>query len=231
MRIAFLHVESTYKPEEIEIQRLLAQRLIKSVRDTMGCEIVQLTDTQTKMLDGVDVSVIKDLSGKHWMEYVLEHIICLPPETLYIDTDCVVQEDVSCVFDSQFDVALSGKRARFAQYIDLDGVKHLMPLLGGVVFCRNPGYWEEIREELRLMTDPMMKAWWGVQALMWTVYQRNKHDILLLDSQIFNYTPNKEDEDLSGKAVVHYKGNHRKHWNLETTVRLPRERDIPLGVL
>jgi len=227
VRVAFLHAESPYSPEEVEIQRALTKRMIASVRKHMKCEIVHLADDATPEI-GADAVVRRSPKGMFWAPFTVAVIRDQPPDTLYLDTDVVIQEDLSWVFDGEFDVALTLRRRRFATYTDDKGVKHAMPMTGGVVFHRNPAFWHDVMGCVMQMTDPMMLAWWGGQVAMYELAMSGKYKVTLLDAERYNYTPNSEDEDVSGKAVVHYKGAHRKHWNLDTGIRLPEKREVAL---
>ncbi len=214
MRVAFVHAECSYSPSEIPLQRALAERMIDSVRKRMNCQVVQLTDPITPPLD-VDAVERHDPRGKHWMSFVLGIIRVQPPETLYIDTDCVVQEDVSWVFENEFDVAMTFKNGKCPAYKDKNGVNYPMPINGGVAFLRRPEFWDEVLRRVELIEEPIMRVWWGSQIIEYRLVKEGKFKVLLLDANRFNYSPDSPDEDLSGKAVIHYKGAKRKTWNLD----------------
>lgn len=211
------------------MQRALASRLIKSVRKHMDCEIVQLTDPITPQLL-VDKAERHNPKGKHWMSYVLGIIQKQPPNTLYIDTDCVVQEDVSWVFDNEFDVGLTFKNGKCAAYKDKSGKSHPMPINGGVVFLRNPEFFEELLRRVEKIEEQIMRVWWGSQIVEYEMVKEGKFKTVLLDANRFNYTPESPDEDMRDKAIIHYKGMKRKHWNLEGewTPYKSETREIPI---
>lgn len=228
MRVSVLHFEIGYEPHEVVIHRALARRLVESIRKHMDCEIVQMSDPVTPNF-GADHVCRLNPKGMFWSDFVLTHRASQPPETLFLDTDCVVQEDLSKVFDNDFDVALTFKSSRFACFTDEKGVKHLMPFNGGVSFSRKPEFWSEILSNVRTMTEPLMRGWWGGQVTLSNLAQSGRYKVHVLDAERYNYTPKTPDEDLSDKAIVHYKGGHRKHWNLSGEWKpIPKEREVAI---
>lgn len=214
MRVAFVHVESTWPADQLPLQRAVAKRMMQSVRKHIGCKVVQLTDPVSEDL-GADETVRFLPSGKFFIPWLMELFASQPPETLFLDTDTVVQEDVSKVFDEDFDIALTGRKTRFAVY-QAEGKDYHMPFNLGVVFSRAPRFWTEIRDRVLKHKDEKILAWWGAQIELWKIWNEpHTWKLIALDAQQYNYTPNKEDEDLTGKAIVHYKGAKRKHWHLE----------------
>ncbi len=230
MQVAFVHAEGPYRAEELELQRALAHRMMDSVREHIGCNIVHLADPMTPDL-GADETVRGIPESEYWVPFVLRMFGLMDGETLFLDTDCIVQRDVSDVFtDQSFDVALTVKRKRFAQYVDPQGVKHYMPFSMGVVFSRAPAFWLMLAERVERMTGPMMLGWWGAQIELLRVYANpGAWRIKVLESDEFNYTPNAEGEDVSGRAIVHYKGVHRKHWAMPGFAPLPEKRIVELA--
>lgn len=230
MKVCFVHTEGPYSAEEIPIHRALAKRMIASVKKHLACEVVQLTDPLTPLIDGVDAVYRLSPKGMAWIPYNLGLMSRQDGEVLFLDTDCVVQEDLRWVFNHDFDVALTFKQSRFAIYKDPEGVVHQLPSNGGVMFSRNPQFWADKKLIVEKMKDPMSLAWWGGGIALQEIIKDQRYKVLWLDAQRFNYTPNDEDEDLSKKAVVHYKGRHRKHWNLPGNWKpLPEERDLVVG--
>lgn len=230
MKVCFLHVEGTYPPEEVEIHRALAKRMIDSVKRYMGCEVVQMTDPATPSLDGVDAVSRLNPAGMCWISYSLELMQRQAGEVLFLDTDCVVQDDLSRIFRHEFDVALTLKGKRFALYVDPMGTKHYLPSNGGVMFSRCPRFWRAKREIVDAMTDPMARAWWGGGIALNQLIERGEYKVLWLDAERYNYAPKSPDEDLRDKLVVHYRGRKRKHWNLAGSwSELAEAREMAIG--
>ena len=228
MRVAFFHHEGSLPKRDIPIQRALANRMIESVRKHLKCELVQMTDLDTPAL--VENVVRISMKGIYHVPWQMNHYQAQAGEVLFLDTDCVVQRDVTDVFKHDFDVAFTGRSTRFGVYTDDNGTQHYMPFNLGVTFCRSPHFWKEIKERVEKHTDHMMLNWWGGQVECWKIYnEQSGWNFKILDAQTHNYTPNQEDEDLSGKAIVHYKGNKRKHWQLAGFEPLPNVRAFSFG--
>lgn len=58
------------------------------------------------------------------------------------------------------------------------------------------------------------RKWYGDQLAVAHVVRSGKFKVLTLPCDIFNYTPRTELDDLSDRAIVHYKGK-RKEWLLK----------------
>lgn len=213
-RVAFFHHESSYDEKYLDLDRALAARMMESVRNHLGCELVHLTDMTTPAL--CENVVRASTVGKHRVSWHMDLMATQPGNVLFLDTDTVVQEDVSDIFNLDFDVALTAKSTKFAVFKDREGDPHYMPFNLGVVFSRKPEFWLEIKKRVEAKyTDPSVLHWWGAQMECWKLYnEKHGWNLRLLDAKEFNYTPESPEEDLKGKAIVHYKGAHRKHWNL-----------------
>lgn len=142
MRVAYLYVD--FGHEVNAEQRRLAAISIASVRKHMpGVEIVHLADLKTKTLDGVDSVLAAAWDGP----------LCVPThnnrgdlqaqlhgDVLFLDTDTILTQDVSGVFDDkEFEVAVA-KRPD-----DWEGAEFNQ----GVVFSRNEKFWKAVAEKAR----------------------------------------------------------------------------------
>lgn len=203
----------------------LAGIMVASVKQTMpDCPVWQLTDRDTQEIPGVDKVVRLDLP-KLGMAKIYEAAIVpagvmlfrmrllstLDKEpTITIDTDCIVQKDLSHVFDDDFDIALTYRDAPVIDPLGNNVAEH-MPFNTGVMFCRNPQVWKDCLFEMQQM-DMDLKTWYGDQLAIKHVSRSYKTKRLSCDP--YNYTPLNKNEDVSDKQVVHYKGV-RKAWMIE----------------
>lgn len=229
MRVAFIHHELAFRPEEIPLQRALAQRMMKSVRKHLGCRIVHLTDMQTPDL-GADEVVRSSPKGEYFIPWLMGLFATQSGDVLFLDTDTVVNRDVRHVFDADFDVCVTVRRTRFAKY-ECEGKTHYMPFNLGVVFSKDHRFWNEIRERTSKMTDPLMLGWWGAQIELLRMYaEPGKWKIHTVEADEYNYTPNDPAEDLSGRAIVHYKGA-RKNWGMPGFAPVSEKREVAVSAL
>jgi hypothetical protein len=182
----------------------LAEKMIQSVRK-MDCQIIQLTDHDTPRLEGVDdvqrIPYEGDFGG-----FRLKHFMLVQGEVLHLDYDVIVNRDVSYVFDAEFDVALT-KRSENDKTVS-QKMNQVSPHNMGVVFSRNPDFWKEVYEHY--MSVPM-KSWMWIQIATTEIAHSTQLNVLELPGEVYNYTPSSPLEDVSDKAIVHYKGD-RKHW-------------------
>ena len=194
MRIAFLHarVDPTY-----------AEIMLTSVRKHMDCELVHLTDETTRALDGC--TVIRRPWIDNPMIFKMRHLAELEGDAIALDTDVIVQADLSPVFDDEFDVALTRRKGPI---IDADGtdVTIAMPFNCGVMFYREPAFWEAC-----LKWCPPDVGWYADQLAVAAVSPQFKTRVLECDE--WNYTPGSRAENVAARKVVHYKGQ-RKAWML-----------------
>ena len=198
MRVAFLHAGQDPK---------YAQVMVASVQRHMpGVEILQLTDMDTPAIDGC-VPIRDAWDGTEPMFFKMTHLSRLSGDVLALDTDVVVQADLSGVFSLPFDVALTWRDGPIWGPKGEDITK-LMPINCGVMFCRNAKFWEACLDWCR---KHQCDHWCADQISV--AYVARDFDVLSLHCNNFNHTPNKPDEDVSRRLAVHYKGD-RKEWML-----------------
>jgi hypothetical protein len=189
--------------------------MIRSVRAAMpAASIVQMTDQATAPMAGVDQVIRKHYDGVHLMTYRLRHLSEFPScEALFLDTDVVVQQDLSQLFEQTFDIALTRRDKAIPTPNGVDVAK-VAPYNTGVMLSKPSGseFWLHAHDYCARMSDEYQK-WWGDQLAVKAIAEVAPLRIMELPCEIFNYTPASEREDLSGKAVVHYKGD-RKAWML-----------------
>lgn len=191
-------------------QRPLAERMVASCKKYMPTvPIVHMRDEATQEMDGCRSQVLP-WDGKHLMTYRGDHLSALGrKDVLSLDVDVIVQRDLRKVFHKPFDVAVTKRKGPI---YGADGVDITvpMPYNAGVIFAQTPAVWDRMAMLIRSMPDDL-QTWWGDQIALKALAP--EFNTLELPCSIYNYTPSTEDEDVSDKAVVHYKGN-RKDWML-----------------
>jgi hypothetical protein len=180
-----------------------ARLMVKSVKDVIGCPIVQMSDLQTPQLEGVD-EVIRLPFKVPLMVYRLRHLWNYPHERMLIlDTDIICKKPVDDVW-GDFDIALT-KRPK----------KHSfgMPYNTGVMFSQNRNFWGACHDWL-IWQRPNLQAWYGDQYAV--ARMAGSYNVKTLAVEEFNWSPNFV-LDASDKARFwHYKGSIRKKWMLNT---------------
>lgn len=202
MIIAFLMVG--------EAQRPLAELMVASCKRHMPTvPVVHMRDEVTPEVPNCSSQVLP-WDGKHLMTYRGDHLAALGRgDVLSLDVDVIVQRDLRPVFHRPFDVALTKRKGPIYGPDGVD-ITVAMPYNTGVMFCQRPEFWTRVSELIHSMPDEL-QTWWGDQIAVKTAAPEFR--TLDLPCSIYNYTPATEDEDVSDKAVVHYKGN-RKEWML-----------------
>lgn len=190
----------------------MAKHLLDSVRDVMPhAKVHHLTDDQCPTLEGVDSTRVMYGDMPMAIRRMTHHAACVG-EWLFVDSDIIFQKDVSDVFSSPFDVALTDRdgtitnEAKFAE---------AMPHNIGVVFSRSQKFWIKVIEHLQSL-PPKQQEWMGDQMVVNAMVRQGGHgfDIKTIPGEVYNYPPKSENDDLSNAAIVHYKGN-RKKWLLD----------------
>ena len=194
MKLAFLHVKQDPK---------CARMMVASVRKFTNCEALQLTDQDTPVVDGC-TPVRMDFAHDNLTMFKMEHLARLKGDSLVLATDIIVQRDISKVFAFDFDVALTWRDGPIWSD-DGQDVAKIMPINCGVMFSRSPKFWEHCIE----WSKQHPGGWYSDQFAVAANWRR--FNVLRLNCDNFNHTPNSKAEDVSRRYVVHYKGK-RKEW-------------------
>ncbi len=209
MEIAFFHVDRDAGSRE------LAEIMVESARAVMpDSRIVQMTDMTTPPIEGVD-DVLRKTPDGGITYFRMLHMSKYPPgDVLFVDTDVVFNRDVSCVFESEFDVALAPRTQELnitdSDVFDKDeDASERMPYNIGVMFSRSSDLWKRVEKENRKYKD----EWFGDQLSFAEVV--GEFAVKEIDPAVYNYTPEYVLEDTTFKAIVHYKGPHRKKWMMQ----------------
>jgi hypothetical protein len=184
----------------------IARNLIRSVQEKMpGCDIYQLTDGETRILDGA--KGIRIGGDMPMAVRRISHHAGLDGEWLFIDSDCVILKDVSHVFDDPvFDIALTDRKGSIWEKSFYGMV---MPYNMGVTFSRSPSFWLAVKS-LLLELPESAQRWEGDQRVVCEMVRRG-YPAKILPGKVYNFTPEKRDDSVAHAAIVHYKGK-RKHW-------------------
>ena len=180
----------------------MAKLMLASAKKHMpGLKLYHLTDADTEALaEPIRIPEALPLAVKRTQFYAQ-----LMGDWLYVDTDILFTRDVRDIFDKEFDLA-------FAKRNEVNDYARAMPYNLGVVFSRNHRFWADILQAVKDL-PPKLQEWDGLQlASGW--YATRKwcpYKILELPGE-YNYTPKSKDEDVSDKAIVHYKGLKPKEW-------------------
>jgi hypothetical protein len=204
MKIAFVHHDLGS-----DIHMACARRLVESARRFMrDVPIVQLTDETSARIGGVDQIVRRPL--KPLALDCLEHYAaCGDGDWLFLDTDVVIRRDVREIFKTPFDLAVAERTGTLKKSEEGSKFMERMPYNKGVAFSRSPGFWKSA-VDAALDYKPGLQMWMGDQQAMCDVIAGNQFTVLVLPNA-YNYPPKSETDDISEKAIVHYKGP-RKVW-------------------
>lgn len=189
--------------------------MVASVKKVMPtAKIVQMTDYDTKPVTGVDEVVRKCYDGRFLMPYRMLHLQDFPEsQAIFLDTDVVVRKDLTPIFDEDFDIGLTIWTGPIMDPNGVDVTK-TMPYNTGVMFSKQAGkpFWAEAHQYCLAL--PLEKwGWWGDQLSVKAIADKTSLRVKTFPCDLYNYSPGSENEDLSDRFVVHYKGL-RKEWML-----------------
>lgn len=188
----------------------LCRAMVESIRQTNpGAVIYQLTDFDTPCVAPVDV-ILRSKMNVPMMSFKLSMVQQLPEPMIIIDTDMIVQNDLSHIFNSDFDVALTKRYRDVAFRESGKSINDLMPYNAGIMFSKNRDFWKDCHEAC-LRMSPEQQKWWGEQLALAEVVKTGKYKVLELPGETYNYSPDSPEDDTSDKACIHYKGE-RKLW-------------------
>ena len=192
-------------PDEIAMAHVISVR-----RAIPGAWVIQLSDETTPRLRFVD-----EIRRKQYQDLIdmrFAHMEDLPGENIVLDYDCVVQDDIRAVFNEPFDLAFT--RRPDGDVTASASVLAQSPHNLGVIFQRESGqaFWARVRKGWLAVDD--RDRWMDGQVLVSRCIRELGFNVLELPGETYNYTPTSEDEDVSRRAVVHYKGK-RKAWMVQ----------------
>lgn len=210
MRLGFLHVEAGSP----QMYRELATRMVRSAKEVMpGVEIVQMTDTRTPAIKGVD-DVYSMKPVQEFAPYRLLHLAHFPADkpAIFLDTDVIVKRDMREAFNESFDVGLTKRDYAIFGRQSGRNLTEIMPFNTGVMFCRDPNFFMDCYE-VSLTCSPEEQRWFADQIAIARVAATGDWDVKEFQCEVWNRVPVRAD-DLGQAYAVHYKGEKRKAWML-----------------
>lgn len=190
----------------------VAEKMVASVHRTMpGIAIVHFSDPRTPAI--ADVDDHRTLSAGPIALAVLQaYAAAGAGDWLFLDTDVIVQHDVSHVFDQAFDLAVATREGTLRPNEIGRKFMTAMPYNKGAVFSRCPTFWLHAVTELS-QWPAKAQHWMGDQRVFCELIRRGEYRVHVLENG-YNYPPFTRDEDVRDKAILHFKGP-RKAWMLE----------------
>lgn len=181
----------------------IAERAIAAVRKAMPhAEIWHLTDINGPELSA-DHCLRLDVRGEFAYRQAMISAE-LEGDVLFLDVDVIVREDVSDVFDEDFDVCVTTDMRPGAE-----GIKYN----GGVIFSRCPDYWRAIAEAGKGMDFYKTPGdWEPIERARGAVADSGDFAVMVLPGEEYNYIPANAG-DVQGK-IMHYRGK-RKAWMIQ----------------
>ena len=183
----------------------LAQSLIASAKKAMpDVEVFQLTDGKCPAVtEAIRIPGEMPMGVRR-----VKHYANLQGDWLFLDTDILIRKDVRDVFDKPFDVAVASRTGTIWENCDYAAV---MPYNFGVVFSRNPKFWQAHLAMLQTLPKKLQE-WEGEQLVLCALAKRPRspYKVEVLPSS-YNWTPAKKQDDISHAHILHLKGP-RKAW-------------------
>jgi len=178
--------------------------MVRSVKETMNCHLVQFSDEGTPRIDGVDECIVYRTTGP----IPLFRLQCWGygpyKEAVHLDTDVVVKQDLSHVFEQDFEYAFTARHGASKKFNGWG----TMPYNIGVQFARGQELYREALEWTKPLTFNQQADILCDQAAICAV--AHKYRITELPIDVYNWTPSGKGQEHRAK-VIHYKGN-RKEW-------------------
>lgn len=194
MLVGFLHVG----PDD-SMARLMVKSAIR-----LGYDLLQMTDEDSPVIEGVGRIVRLPWNKRQIMLYRMRHLALTSEPMLVVDTDILFVKDVSDVWEQDFDAILTKREGPIWDKNGQDVAK-IYPYNCGVMFCRNPAFWRRAYEICQVLPDEL-KDWYGDQeAIKWAMRDFN---VLELPCREWNYTPPSPDK-LGDARILHLKGGRK----------------------
>lgn len=187
-----------------------AEAMVRSLKATQNCPVVQMSDLRTPKVVGVD-EVVRIPFRVPLMLYRLKHLAAYPhDEMLIVDTDVIAKASVADIWDCDFDVGVTVREPGHLYNGDGVDIAGRMDFNTGVMFSRSQAFWAECYRWLAAEDDSLQR-WFGDQRAVFEVIHRGGYDTMFLRCAEFNWAPNHR-YDSSAARFWHYKGAIRKKW-------------------
>lgn len=186
-----------------------AHLLVRSLHAVMpGIPVTQFTDRISPVV--ADVYHVERNDPAPLCEARAAAFMRVSGDWLFLDTDVLIRQDVSAVFDRRFDVAVADRN--WPHIEPTPALTAQMPYNAGVVFSRRPLFWREVLALVQ--AKGLGEDWMGDQWAIGQVADSGRYQRLVLPGMQFNYPPGgPSDRGEHGAAIVHFKGP-RKRWML-----------------
>jgi len=176
-----------------------AKLCIDSVRRHMPfAEVWHLTVTDGPELPA-DKTLRLDVEGSFGYRRMFLHSK-LEGDVLFIDDDILINDDVSHVFNEDFDIAVT---------TDIKPGMASIKYNSGVTFSRSPEFWALHAEKVKAMGF----EWDRLEPEFTRTVDQTGFAVKILPGEVYNRVP-KDEHDIDGK-ILHYRGP-RKKWLLGT---------------
>ena len=140
----------------------IPQIMVASLKKTMpNARLVQMTDTDTLPIPGVDEVIRIPQTDDRFMCYRLLHLRDFPRgDTVFLDVDVIVRRDLTPVFADAFDIGLTYRDDSDRSLRLSPEVREKMPFNTGVMFARASGwaFWEEAYEYSLTLSEKIGRA-------------------------------------------------------------------------
>lgn len=195
-----------------DICSLPAFAMAASVRKHMEADLIHVAESGTEKLEGFDSFLAVD-HNNDYVEQLVKMLSMIDGDVLSLDYDILLNADVSDVFDDGFDVCVTSRPESQIRKYGLSQSYNL-----GVVFSRNPQFWREVYDIY--MQQPLRDGWMKSQTLVSLIIDHlsDKYKVSKIPGEIYNYSPDSENESFEGKKIIHYKGK-RKIWMVPESQR------------
>ena len=183
---------------------MLADKLIDSINKHMPSAIaVQLTDMDSPATRAAEIrrlpsATLSLLRSQHYS-------LCVG-NWLLVDTDVVIERDVSDVFNMDFDVAVTDRIWPHLPKLSDDFVS-AMPYCAGVVFSKNAKFWKNVNQQVSNMSIKEQN-WLGDQRALAIVIADNQWKHIVLPGAVYQYPP--LEDEIGNAAITHWKGTRKQ---------------------
>lgn len=183
-----------------------AELTVASIRKWLPhAKIVQLSNLDFPEVEGVDEVLRVPFQGD-FIEWGFGSVIKLMERgenVLQIETDILLNADVSPVFDYEFDVAACPYHLKDRT----DGA-----FCGGVNFIKPSGlqFWKDaLATYTHAYGGSLRDGWEGGQKAFLSVANASPHKVLALPFDEYCYTPEDFHEDITKAKIIHFRGNRK----------------------
>lgn len=167
---------------------------IDAAKNMLDCEVIHITSLGGPKSEKADRYIEAD--GETFSERRSKGCSKVDGECLFLGSDVFVLQDVSGVFDSEFDVAIAKDMCPGSDQVKYNA---------DVIFCKNPEFWLKVKETTKGMQWPN-GPWHEVELAY--AEAAESFNLKVLDAS-YNYVPENEN-DIRGR-LIHFRGP-RKKW-------------------